>query len=131
MRAPSTLRAWRLVDASAQDVTGADAVDAALSREQATLWYGSRCFEFTSVVDDGGDCLLRLDEVGRRAETSSGSTVLLLVENGHHEEQRVAPRQGSIDEEAPRGVDGRVVRAIGESLFSEVARVMGIEEPAP
>jgi hypothetical protein len=110
------------------DSVGLDAVDRALSGTQATLWYGPHCFEFTNTARESGDCLLRLEEVGRRAETGSGRTVMLFVEHGYRVEQLVAPCRILLEGIDMRDLDAKVLRVMGRALLADTARVMDIED---
>ena len=120
------MHSWQLVGAPADGAVGLDAVDAALSRAQATFWYGTHCFEFTSSADENGDCLLRLEEVGRRAEEDD--PVMVFVEHGYQAEQHVALCRTPLAGVDMREIDAKMLRAQGRGLLVDAARAVDLED---
>ena len=129
MTARQTIHNWELADGLAVEDLGGDAIGVALSHDHATLWYGSHCFEFTKSVDEHGECLLRLEEVGRSVATGSGPTVMLFVEHGYLKEQRLALcRAIFVDHVDEPDIDALLLRVTGRALLADAARIMDVEE---
>ena len=101
---------WRIAGEPGQG----DAVGAALSRGQAPLWYGPRCFAYSCGSDESGNYLLRLQAVGHLLP--AGIDVLVLSDDG-------APAQQLI---APDG-EGEVVQRLGRALFADAAQTADLE----
>jgi hypothetical protein len=123
-------QSWRLV--ATLDAPAGDVVEVAVSRGQATLWYGVHCFELTTTAESGGERVLRIEEVGRRAQTEGDVTVMLLLKDGYHAEQLVVPRRPSCSpgDSGRPDADGRTLRALGWALLDDTARIMDIEGDA-
>ena len=122
------LHSWRPVDALPGAASDADAVDALLARGHATLAYGEGCFEFTTSLEVGGACFLRLVEVGRAGATGSGRTPLVSAHDGYRIEQRVAPCRTALDAEVLYDLDPKALQALGRALLDDAARGLDGEE---
>ena len=127
-RTPCTL--GDLVDAP-PGASDDDALDAALARDHATLAYGEHCFEFTSKVGSDGDCLLRLQELGRLTTTASGRSILVFAHEGHEAEERIAPCRDALDRIVLRAPEAGVLVAFGRALLADAARALDDEEGLP
>jgi len=124
------LHAWQLVDAPPGAASYARAVEAAFRRGQATLTYGERCFELTNTVEAGGECSLRLAEIGRVTVSGSGRALLVFSPGGYRAEERIAPCRDALDGALPRDIDAQVVQAYARALLDDAARAMDDEEQA-
>ena len=110
---------WRIAD----EPDGGDAVEAALCRSHATLWYGTHCFAYTRTDDGAGNFLLRLQAVGHLLPVGFEAPVLVLTEDGRRAEQIIAP-------DGEPG-DSEVVRRLGRALFADVGRTVDLEARWP
>ena len=107
---------WRL----AGEPDCRDAIEAALARTHATLWYGSHCFEFERHRDEGGNSRLRLEEVGRRLPSHPESPVLVLAHGGCCAEQTILGADP----------DEHLLR-LGRALFADCSRAVDVEAASP
>ena len=128
MRPLSPLHSWHLVDASPGAAGDAATLEAAFTRGQATLTYGERCFEFTNTVEAGGECSLRLEEVGRVTAGGSGKSLLVFSQDGYRAEERIAPCRDALDGALLRDIDVQVLQALARALLDDAARAMDVEE---
>ncbi len=128
VRLSHPLHSWHLVDAPPGAAVDAETVEAAFTRGQATLTYGERCFEFTNTVEAGGECSLRLEEVGRVTASGSGKALLVFSQDGYRAEQRIAPCRDALDGALLRDMDAQALQTLARSLLDEAARAMDIEE---
>ena len=106
---------WRI----AGEPGGGDAVEVALSRRGATLWYGSHCLTYSRTHDAAGNFVLRLQEVGHLLPAGFEAPVVVLSDGGDAAQQLIAP--GS------EGDGAGLVEHLGRALFTEVARSFDLE----
>ena len=107
---------WRIAGEPGQG----DAVGAALSRGQATLWYGPRCFAYSCGRDESGNYRLQLQAVGHLLPAGIDAPVLVLSDDGASAQQLIAPDG-----------EGEVVQLLGRALFADAARTADLEEQWP
>ena len=122
------LHSWHLVDAPPGVAAHAETVETAFTRGQATLTYGERCFEFTNTVEAGGECSLRLQEVGRVTASGSGKALLVFSPDGYRAEERSAPCRDALDGALLRDIDAQVLQTLARALLDDAARAMDVEE---
>ena len=106
---------WRL----AGEPGGGDAVEAALSRRHATLWYGSHCLTYSRTHDAAGNFLLRLQAVGQLLPAGFEAPILVLSEGGDAAQQLIA--------HSSEGDGAGLVESLGRALFTKVARSFDLE----
>lgn len=124
------LHSWQLVDAPPGAAADAETVEAAFNRGQATLTYGERCFEFTNTVEAGGECSLRLEEIGRVTVSGKGKALLVFSPGGYLAEERIAPCRDARDRALLRDVNAQRLQTHARALLDDAARAMdGRERP--
>ena len=111
---------WRL---RAPQDPGVDAVEFALGRDAAVLC-GPHPFDFTKTRLANGDLLLALSPDGHGESKEEIAEAHIL---GSYVAQIVAPLIASdIDADATEQKQARIERALGRTLFSDVARMVDV-----